>query len=70
MIKDKLPVYYDYSEKEGKVIRVDVEEEKKKQAEQAEKAKITQQPRAPEVHIPTVDEIRGTNKKQDKGFHM
>jgi hypothetical protein len=61
MIKDKLPVYYEYSEKEGKVIRVNVEEEKKRQAEQAEKAKIAQQPKAPEVY---------TFKKKGMDFGM
>jgi uncharacterized phage infection (PIP) family protein YhgE len=70
MLLDNLPTYYDYDTKEKKMIKVNVAEERKREAEQAEKAKITQQPRAPEVHIPTVDEIRGTNKKQDKGFHM
>jgi hypothetical protein len=67
MIKDKLPMYYDYSEKEGRVIRVNVEEEKKKQTEQA---KIVQQPKAPEVYIPTPDEIKGIEKKQDRGLKM
>jgi hypothetical protein len=61
MIKDKLPVYYEYSDKEGKVIRVNVEEEKKRQAEQAEKAKIAQQPKAPEVY---------TFKKKGMDFGM
>jgi hypothetical protein len=64
MIKDKLPVYYDYSEKEGKVIRVDVEEEKKREAERAKEEKKQ------ELHIPTVDEIRGIDKKKNQGRSM
>lgn len=55
-------MYYEYSETEGRIVRVDVEEEKKREAERAEKVKAMTQPK-----VPSWRDIQG---KKDKGITM
>ena len=68
MLLDNLPTYYDYDTKEKKMIKVNVAEERKREAEQAEKTRKAEQQKTPEVYKLTPDEIRGIDKKKDRGL--